>query len=75
MISGRSLRPPVCSCLSGCCSREEMLSKHGTPTEFEEKLADAIGDGMISPREAQVANFRYREEWERAPKTTKVEKP
>lgn len=73
-IRGRTLRPPVCSCRFGCCSREEMSNRHGIPSEFEDSLARAIVDGSISVHEANVAIRSYRAEWARAPERTEVEK-
>jgi hypothetical protein len=75
MFANRLLRPSVCSCELGCRSREEMRARHGTPSEFENGLADAIGDGMISLHEAELANRKYRKEWAEAPEWTEVKKP
>lgn len=73
-IGGRSLRPPVCSCGSGCVSREEMRSRHGTPDEFLKSLVGAFENGEISFDEAEMANLKYREEWSSAPEQTEIAK-
>lgn len=47
-----------------------MKSRHGTPEEFEESVANAIGE--ISLDEANRAVRRYREEWLAAPSIAEV---
>ena len=73
-LSGRSLRPPVCSCPLKCRSQEEMKRWHGTPDAFTDSLADAVGEGIVSFAEAERANLIYREEWAQAPEKTEVDK-
>ena len=73
-IRGRSLRPPVCSCLAGCVSKQEMRARHGDPEEFLEALTKAFEAGDVSFDEAERANLMYRAEWGEAPETTEVEK-
>lgn len=46
-------------------TRDEIASKHGTPTEFANAVWRAVGD-FISVAEAEEAIAKFNREWEEA---------